>query len=116
MVLLNAPTVSVHKSEILLRRGRALVRGEAIPFQSLCVVLGDTAGVSVHKSEIKLGTWVTPLGKLTKKLNCSCIIAPAKSAIPSSNGPAAMGTMQFNDRILARRIHFRPGMSVAFSV
>src|SRR5262249_45637337 len=78
MVLLNAPTVSVHKSEILLRRGKALVRGEAIPFQSLCVILGDTAGVSVHKSEIKLGTWVTSLGKLTKKLNCSCIIAPTK--------------------------------------
>src|SRR5262245_53427429 len=78
MVLLNAPTVSVHKSEIMLRRGKALVRGKAVPFQSLCVILGDTAGVSVHKSEIKLGTWVTSLGKLTKKLNCSCIIAPAK--------------------------------------
>src|SRR5262245_4238193 len=78
MVLLNAPTVSVHKSEILLRRGQALVRRKAIPFQSLCVILGDTAGVSVHKSEIKLGTWVTSLGKLTKKLNCSRIIAPAK--------------------------------------
>src|SRR5215510_15774751 len=78
MVLLNAPTVSVHKSEIMLRRGKAFVRGKAVPFQSLCIIPGDTAAVSVHKSEIKLGTWVTSLGKLTKKLNCSCVIAPAK--------------------------------------
>ena len=78
MVLLNAQTVRVHKSEIMLRSGKALVRGEAIPFQSLCVILGDAAGVSVHKSEIELGTWVSSLGKLTKRLNCSCIIAPAK--------------------------------------
>jgi hypothetical protein len=55
--------LGVIKAEIVLRSGVALIRGFAIPFRRLGIILRDASAIVVHEPESGLRLRVTLIGR-----------------------------------------------------
>src|SRR5262249_51700201 len=69
-----------HDPEIMLCSGESLVGRKAIPFQGLGEVLGDTAAIRIHETEIKLRPWVSLFGQRAKKSKGVCVVVSIKGS------------------------------------